>query len=169
MFQLKIDNLHDVMFTLLRFATNKGQVRVERMMGNVERRERTLCAGSAHLEDFVDRGECSSGRNECNGFSEYKRPVWPVQKAGIGGDSKTGDIKKVKNILSTHKTLLLGKSITSLNRLQPEAISSSGFYPTSQSSRTIEPNPCATLLIRNHIRPRLRWNRFNCSTSFTLA
>lgn len=29
MFQLKIDNLRDVMFTLLRFATNKGQVRVD--------------------------------------------------------------------------------------------------------------------------------------------
>lgn len=52
MFQLKIDNLHDVMFTLLRFATNKGQVGVGRMMEMLWR-ERTFCALSAQMEDFV--------------------------------------------------------------------------------------------------------------------
>lgn len=55
MFQLKIDNLHDVMFTLLRFATNKGQVGVGRMMEMLWR-ERTFDALSAQMKDFVDGG-----------------------------------------------------------------------------------------------------------------
>lgn len=59
MFQLKIDNLHDVMFTLLRFATNKGQVGLGRMV-EMLRRERTFCALSAQMEDFVDGVACLS-------------------------------------------------------------------------------------------------------------